>query len=98
MAVELSKSRGNLSELAQDLGVLAELTYRWRSGHLEKPEGSFTGHGNAISTPEEAEIAKLKKQLRCGDGAGHPKKSHQHLPNQVRYPQFSKGDGRYTDS
>lgn len=64
MAVELSKSRGNINELARELGVRPELIYRWRSEHLERPESSFTGHGKARHTPEEAEIARLRKQLR----------------------------------
>ncbi|SFU36792.1 transposase [Pontibacter akesuensis] len=41
MAVDLSKSRDQFFKL----GIHAELTYRWRSEHLEKPEGSITGHG-----------------------------------------------------
>ncbi|WP_299762591.1 transposase [uncultured Pontibacter sp.] len=64
MAVELSKSRGNNNELAKELGVRPELIYRWHSEHLEKPEGSFTGQGKARHTPEEAEAARLRKQLR----------------------------------
>jgi transposase-like protein len=64
MAVELSKTRENINELAKELGIRPELIYRWRSEHLEKPEASFTGHGKPRHTPEEAEIAKLKKQLR----------------------------------
>ena len=64
MAVELSKTRENINELAKELGIRPELIYRWRTEHLEKPAGSFTGHGKPRHTPEEAEIAKLKKQLR----------------------------------
>lgn len=64
MAVELSKSRDNLNDLARELGVRAELLYRWRTEFMDKGEGSFPGHGIAKHTPEEAEIARLKKQLR----------------------------------
>ncbi|MCC9167220.1 transposase [Pontibacter harenae] len=64
MAVELSKTRENTYELAKELGIRPELIYRWRSEHLEKPESSFAGHEKPRHTPEEAEIAKLKKQLR----------------------------------
>jgi transposase-like protein len=35
MAVELSKTRENINELAKELGILPELIYRWRSEHLE---------------------------------------------------------------
>ncbi|PRY11047.1 transposase [Pontibacter ummariensis] len=63
MTVGLSKSRESIQELAKELDP-SELIYRWRSKYLEKPEGSFTGHGKPRHTPEEAEIARLKKQLR----------------------------------
>ena len=64
MTVELSKSRANLNELAQELGIRVELIYRWRTELLDKRTGSFPGHGKPKHTPEEAEIAKYKKQLR----------------------------------
>lgn len=60
MTVELSKSRANLNELAKELGIRVELLYRWRNELLDKGAGSFPGK----HTPEEAEIARLKKQLR----------------------------------
>ena len=50
--------------MAKELGIRAELIYRWRSEYIEKPEGSFPGYGKPRHTPEEAEIARLKKQLR----------------------------------
>ena len=64
MTVELSKNRENLSELAAELGIRPELISRWRKEFLNKGEGSFPGHGKPKHTPEEAEIARLKKQLR----------------------------------
>jgi transposase-like protein len=64
MTVELSKSRANLNELAKELGIRVELIYRWRNELLDKGAGSFPGHGIPKHTPEEAEIARLKKQLR----------------------------------
>ncbi|MBW7466935.1 transposase [Pontibacter aydingkolensis] len=88
MAVELSKSRNSIQELAHELGVRPELIYRWRSEHLEKPEGSFTGHGKARHTPEEAEIARLRKQLRDAElERGILKKA---------ISIFSRGDGKST--
>ncbi|PRY09892.1 transposase-like protein, partial [Pontibacter ummariensis] len=80
MTVELSKSRESIQELAKELGIRAELIYRWRPEYLEKPEGSFTGHGKPRHTPEEAEIARLKKQLRDVEMERDIlKKGHQHL-------------------
>lgn len=88
MAVELSKSRDNLNELARELGIRVELLYRWRSEHLQKPEGSFSGHGKPRHTPEEAEIARLKKQLRDVEMERDILKKAINI--------FSRGDGKST--
>ena len=88
MAVELSKSRDSIQGLAHELGVRPELIYRWRSEHTQKPEGSFTGHGKARHTPEEAEIASLKKQLRDAE------LERDILKKAISI--FSRGDGRST--
>ncbi|WP_460970158.1 transposase [Pontibacter aydingkolensis] len=88
MAVELSKSRNSIQELAHELGVCPELIYRWRPEHLEKPEGSFTGHGKARHTPEEAEIARLRKQLRDAE------LERDILKKAISI--FSRGDGKST--
>ncbi len=64
MAVELSKTRENINDLAKELGIRPELIYRWRTEILDKKEGSFPGNGKPKYTTEEAEIARLKKQLR----------------------------------
>ena len=64
MTVELSKSRDNQHELAKELGIRPELIYRWRTELLKSKEGSFPGPGKPKHSPEEAEIARLKKQLR----------------------------------
>lgn len=88
MAVELSKSRDNIQQLAQELGVRPELIYRWRSEHTQKPEGSFTGHGKARHTPEEAEIARLRKQLRDAE------LERDILKKAISI--FSRGDGKST--
>jgi transposase len=88
MAVELSKTRENIQELAKELGIRPELIYRWRSEHLDKPEGSFTGHGKPRHTPEEAEIARLKKQLR------NVEMERDILKKAISI--FSRGDGKST--
>jgi len=64
MTMELSRTRENMNELAKELGIRVELIYRWRTEFLDKGAGSFPGPGKPKHTPEEAEIAKLKKQLR----------------------------------
>ena len=88
MTVELSKSRDNLNELAKELGIRVELIYRWRSEFLDKGEGSFPGHGKPKHTPEEAEIARLQKQLR------EVAMERDILKKAISI--FSKGDGKST--
>lgn len=88
MTVELSKSRENLNELAQELGIRVELIYRWRTELLDKGEGSFPGHRKPKHTPEEAEIAKLKKQLR------EVEMERDILKKAINI--FSRGDGKST--
>ena len=88
MAVELSKTRDNFHELADELGVRPELIYRWRKEFLDKGEGSFPGHGKPKHTPEEAEIARLKKQLRDVEMERDILKKAINI--------FSRGDGKST--
>lgn len=90
MTVELSKNRENLNELAQELGIRVELIYRWRTEFLDKGAGSFPGHGKPKHTPQEAEIAKLKKQLR------EVEMERDILKKAINI--FSRGDGKSTGS
>ena len=90
MTVELSKSREDLKELAKELDVRVELIYRWRREYLEKKTGSFPGNGKPKQTPEEAEIARLKKELRDAQ------MERDILKKAVSI--FSKNDGRYSNS
>ena len=62
-AVELSYQKDNVRELAFDLGVRPELIYRWRSEFASLRGKSFPGNGNKKMTEEEAEVARLKKEL-----------------------------------
>jgi transposase len=45
-AVELSEVRGNMREVADELGIRPELLYRWRSEFRSKPSEALSGHGN----------------------------------------------------
>ena len=90
MIVELSKSREDLKELAKELDIRVELIYRWRREFLEKKTGSFPGHGKPKHTPEEAEIARLKKELRDAQ------MERDILKKAVSI--FSRNDGRYSNS
>ena len=62
-AVELSYSRSNIVELANELNVRPELLYRWRSELASYQGKSFPGNGKQIMTEEESQLAQLKKEL-----------------------------------
>jgi transposase len=64
MAVELCFSGKPTGEVAEELGIRADLLSRWKREYKQQREGSFSGHGKASLPPEQAEIAKLRKQLR----------------------------------
>jgi len=63
-AVELSYSRGNAREVAQELGISPELLYRWRVEHKKYDKNSFPGNGKPTMTDLERENSNLKKELR----------------------------------
>ena len=56
-AVELSKDRKNISELARELGVSAAQLYKWRKESEDFGSGSFPGNGNIKQTPEQERIS-----------------------------------------
>jgi len=98
MTVELSKTRENLNELAKELGIRVALIYRWRTEFLDKGRGSFPGHGQPKHTPEEVEIAKLKKQLReilvlsdGGVGLSRPKSNRMSLEPNLESQRYDGG-------
>lgn len=64
MAVELCLSGKQASKVAEELGIRADLLSRWKREYEQKNEGSFSGHGKPALSPEQAEITRLKKQLR----------------------------------
>lgn len=63
-AVELSKNRKNLSELARELGISAAQLYKWRKESEEFGSGSFPRNGNMKQTPEQERISFLEKKLK----------------------------------
>lgn len=63
-AVQLSKERKNLSDLARELGIFPSQLYKWRKEEEEFGEGSFPGNGNLKQTPEQERINTLEKRLR----------------------------------
>jgi len=59
-AVELSKSRNNLSTVASELNISYETLQRW---HKAYAEGKFE-KGAPNHSPEQEEIIRLKRLLR----------------------------------
>lgn len=64
MAVELCLSGKSISKVADELGIRTNLLSRWKREYKQRKNGSFSGHGKPALSPEQAEIAKLKRQLR----------------------------------
>ena len=63
-AVELADARGNVREVAAELGIKPDLIYRWRSESKTYGTGSFPGNGRPKMTVQEAELADLRKKLK----------------------------------
>ena len=64
MALELIETRKSVKEVAEELGVGTSLLYYWRKSFLEKGETGLHGDQRKHLSPEEAELARLKKELR----------------------------------
>lgn len=89
-AVELSQQRDSVAELALELGVNPNLIYRWRRELEDRNEASFPGNGKVGQTEQEAEIARLRKEL------ANAREERDILKKAVGI--FSKSDGRYFSS
>jgi transposase len=90
MAVELSYNRKDISALATELDIRADLICRWRREAEAHKDASFPGHGNKIQTEEQKEIARLKKELRDAQIERDILKKAVSI--------FSKNDGKYSNS
>jgi transposase len=88
-AVELSYTRGNAKEIAEELGIRPELLYRWRREHKKYQNNSFPGKGKPKLTDLEKENARLRKELRDA------KMERDILKKAVSI--FSKSDGKSTN-
>jgi transposase len=58
-AVHLIKERGNVAEVARDLGVHESVLTRWKKRLEAAPERPFPGKGN----PADPELAQMKRDL-----------------------------------
>ena len=63
-AVELVlRSDKTVVEIAGDLGIRAELLYRWKAEYQAKQESSFPGSGH-LKDPEAERLRKLERELQ----------------------------------
>ena len=63
-AVELSFSRGSVTQVCRELDIPTSVLSRWRRESSEYGNNSFPGRGKPKLTDEQREIAELKKKLR----------------------------------
>jgi transposase len=61
--IQQSYQRDNIRELAYELEIDPGLIYAWRSKYKQQPQKPFPGKGIPSRTPEEKELAELKKEL-----------------------------------
>lgn len=61
--IQQSYQRDNIRELADELGIDPGLIYAWRSTYKTQPQQPFPGKGIPSRTPEDKELAELKKEL-----------------------------------
>jgi transposase len=64
MAINLCHSGKSSKEVAEELGVRRDMINRWKREYEARGESSFSGNGNERLSEEEAEISRLKKQLK----------------------------------
>lgn len=64
MAVELCLSGKKTVDVAADLGINASLLHRWKREYKSGKKGRFPGNGKVVLSDAQAEIARLKKELR----------------------------------
>ncbi|MEG0499983.1 MAG: transposase, partial [Rikenellaceae bacterium] len=60
-AVELSKSRGNISRTAKELGISDSQLGKWRRDYDRYGNSSFPGHGVERLTDDCRRIKELEK-------------------------------------
>ena len=64
-AVLLTREEGRtVKDVADKLGISADLIYQWRSRMSDLGEIAFPGNGIPALTPEQKRIKELEKQLK----------------------------------
>jgi len=60
--IQQSHIRDNIKELADELGLQAELIYRWRREYHDDKDTSFPGQGVEKKSIEQEELDRVKKE------------------------------------
>ncbi|MEG0788701.1 MAG: transposase [Alistipes sp.] len=66
-AVKLSIQRGNISQVAKEIGVSDSQLSKWRKSFEEFGSNSFPGRGVERMTDEQREIKRLQTELKDKD-------------------------------
>lgn len=90
MVVELHKSGKSSYEIARELDIPGDMVRRWSREYESNGDQSFAGNGKPILSPEQREIAELKKALK------EAQIERDILKKAVSI--FSKSDNKYSDS
>ncbi|MCP4520185.1 MAG: transposase [Cytophagales bacterium] len=64
MMMKLLESGQKASKLSEEYDVNVQMIYRWKREYKNTNRPAFTGNGNIALTPEQEEIARLKKELK----------------------------------
>ncbi len=64
MMMKLLESGQKASKLSEEYDVNVQMIYRWKKEYKNTNRPAFTGNGNIALTPEQEEIARLKKELK----------------------------------
>lgn len=63
-AVEMSRERTNVTELARELGISATLLYKWRRAAEARPDATYPGRGRQVLSEDQRRIRELEKKLK----------------------------------
>jgi len=54
----------SVRDVAESLGISADLLYQWRRQYRKQGEIAFPGQGNLALTPDQKRIRELEKKLK----------------------------------
>ncbi len=63
-AVMLVESGRSVSDVADSLGIAANMLHRWRLQMRKQGQIAFSGHGNQALTDDQRRIKDLERQLK----------------------------------